>query len=237
MINIAKSTRAWAEKNNYKSFYFEETDSTNNQAKADGIVKTQSPWIYIADQQTKGRGRGLNTWTNTTPGTSLLSTWCFELPSAPQPIAAPVFGCALYKTLNEEFDMALSIKPPNDICSGFKKLAGLLIESVSQGQLHSINVGLGLNVFEAPKGIDKVTSITEEIGAEIDETRWFGFLSKLRTNFIDASVACVKSEMAATYRTEILGALKKWPGNEIENILSNGDLVLKNSTRISWMSL
>lgn len=237
MIHVAQSTKQWAESNFFQLFYSESVDSTNSQAKKDGIISSTSPWIYLTETQTQGRGRGTNTWTNTDAGNHLLCTWCYDLPSSPQPIAVPLFGWAVYQALNDEFDMALSVKAPNDIWAGDKKLAGLLIESVSQGDKHAIFVGLGLNVNDAPKDIPNATSMFDEIGTSLNVTRWHSFLDKLRVRFNEVIQVCTLPELSGEYRNEILAALKKWPGNKVDKLLSNGDLVLNDSTRMPWNKL
>lgn len=238
MIHIAECTEEWAIEKHLQIFYSPSMDSTNTRAKKEGLISSTSPWIYLTAEQTDGRGRGHNLWLNTKePGHQLLCTWCYELKAAPQPISVPLFGWAVYQALNDEFDMSLSIKAPNDIWSGSKKFAGILIESVSQGPKHAIFVGLGLNVYSSPKELTQVTSLGEEIGFEITKDRWKSFLGKLKNRFEQAVTECVKPELSAEYRSEILAALKKWPNNNIEKFMSNGDLILKDSKRIAWMDL
>ncbi len=237
MINAATSTKDWAEKNSMQVFYSDSIDSTNSQAKRDGILNNHLPWLYVSGVQTKGRGRGNKTWSNTEAGQHLLSTWCFPLASAPQPIAVPLFGWAVFQALSDEFDATLSIKAPNDIYCDDKKMAGLLIESVSIGNRHGIFVGLGLNVNDSPSDVGPATSIVEEISASLSDERWHKFLTQLKLRFEEVVAECTKPEISVTLRTKILAALQKWPQNEIEKLLSNGDLVLRDSTRVPWNQL
>lgn len=237
MINAGISTKEWAEQNSFKVFYSEFIDSTNSQAKRDGIVSDTHPWLYVCGEQSQGRGRGDKTWSNTHSGQQLLSTWCYPLTSAPQPIAVPLCGWAIYQALNDEFDVRLGMKAPNDICSEMRKLAGVLIESVSMGDRHAIYIGLGLNVNEAPTGVGPATCLNEEIGAEVSTTRWHNFLSKLSFRFDEAISECTVPELSVSSRNKILASLQKWPQNQVEKLLSNGDLVLRDSTRIPWNQL
>lgn len=237
MIHAATSTKLWAEQSQLHVFHSDSIDSTNSQAKREGLIHESSPWLYLATTQTHGRGRGDKTWSDTNAGQQLLSTWCYPLSSPPQPIAVPLFGWAVYQALSDEFDASLSIKAPNDIWGRDKKMAGLLIESVTVGDRHGIFVGLGLNVKASPQISEPATSIVEEISAPLPEERWHKFLNHLRLRFNEALAECVKPTLTDVYCSKILLALQKWPKNQIENLLSNGDLVLKDSTRIPWNEL
>lgn len=237
MINIGESTKAWAEIQKIPFLYEETTKSTNELAKKNG-TKDQNQYLYLANHQSEGRGRHKNKWENCeAPGGQLLSTWCYKLNSPPQHIAAPLFGWAVYKALNDEFDLALSIKAPNDIFSGKNKIAGLLIESVSQGENHYISVGLGINVNHHPKNLPHVSNLKDDIGFEIQENRWHSFLSNLNSSLAEAVNDCTQEELSFYFKNELTEAVKKWPGNNIAKILSNGDILLTSTERISWSEL
>lgn len=236
MLNVGQSTSEWGTSNNISVWFEEETTSTNDIAKQNGF-KNEDSWMFVTNSQSKGRGRRTNTWTNAKPGDQLLLSWCFKLDLPPQPIASPLFGWAVYKSLNDEFDLNLSIKAPNDIYTNSQKLGGILLESVSQGTKHFICVGLGLNVNSVPEELTIASSIVEEIGADIPKNRWFRFLNALHANLADAAAVCQGKEIPSLYRTEILTALKKWPDNTIISILSNGDLITSNDQKIPWTSL
>jgi BirA family biotin operon repressor/biotin-[acetyl-CoA-carboxylase] ligase len=64
-------------------------------------------------------------------------------------------GLSLYRAFGHHPELKFSdqfyIKPPNDLYLGKKKVAGLLIEVVSQGpDHHQVIIGLGLNLFSHP---------------------------------------------------------------------------------------
>jgi BirA family biotin operon repressor/biotin-[acetyl-CoA-carboxylase] ligase len=56
-------------------------------------------------------------------------------------------GCYLLRVLENLAVPNVRLRWPNDLMSGNKKLAGLLIE---QGSREALTVGIGLNVFNAP---------------------------------------------------------------------------------------
>lgn len=237
MINVGQSTQAWAEESKILCFFEETCASTNDWAKKEGFIDSQHEWLYVTNQQTQGRGRGTNTWETTTTGTQLLSTWCFQLENPAQHISAPLFGWALYKALNDEFDLNLSIKAPNDIYSGAHKIGGILLETLTQGEKHLLCVGIGLNVIEHPADIPHTSSLKEDIGFAIQENRWSAFLSNLKVTLSEAVNACTEKELSEFFTTEILEALRKWPQNQVVQVLPNGDLKLESGDLLPWTEL
>ncbi len=236
MLDVGKTTFEWAKSIDLSSWFEQETTSTNDIAKLEGF-KNETSWVFITNAQTNGRGRNKNTWSNATAGDQLLATWCFKLTVAPQPISSPIFGWAVYKSLNDEFDLGLSIKAPNDIYVNLKKVGGILLESITQGESHFICVGIGLNVNSSPGDISESSSLMQEIGAEVKASRWHRLLSALNKNLMEASHMCQSKEIPSVYRREILSALKKWPNNNVSNFLSNGDLVIDDGQKIPWSEL
>lgn len=127
----------------------EVTDSTNNyanqQIRENGLSEGT---VFLAHEQTAGRGQQKNVW-ESEPGENLL----FSIVLCPdfleirrQFMLSKVVALGIYKALNKYVD-SLKIKWPNDIYAGNQKLAGILIEnSVMSGLLKSAVVGIGLNV-------------------------------------------------------------------------------------------
>jgi BirA family biotin operon repressor/biotin-[acetyl-CoA-carboxylase] ligase len=127
----------------------EVTDSTNNyanqQIRENGLSEGT---VFLAQEQTAGRGQLKNVW-ESEPGENLL----FSIVLCPdfleirrQFMLSKVVTLGIYKALNKYVD-SLKIKWPNDIYAGNQKLGGILIEnSVMSGLLKSAVVGIGLNV-------------------------------------------------------------------------------------------
>lgn len=235
MIDIGMTTQEWALQNKIPSWFSPETTSTNNIAKEQGF-KDDPLWIYVTNHQTEGRGRHSNSWLNgdfnpeqksKNIGGQLLVSWCLKLNTAPQPISSAVFGWAVYKSLNDEFDLNLSVKAPNDIYIDSKKCAGILLESVSQGNKHFICIGIGLNVFTHPNSLQHTTNLCEDSKIEISKERWFRFLNALKINLNEAGHFCQNQEIPSVVQSELLLALKKWPENHITKISPSGDLTVQ----------
>lgn len=235
-MNIGQATSKWLDKKNIKYVFDIETKSTSDLAKAGGF-KPENEWVYLTNRQTQGRGRNQNTWENAEKtGEQLLISWCFKLDTPAQPISSPIFGNAVYKAVDESFEVDASIKAPNDIYIKDKKLGGILLESVTQGSQHFICVGLGLNIYDSPEGVN-ATHLSENSQAEIVEDTWFKFIDSLHSQLLKASKLCQSNKINETQQGELLAALKKWPKNEVKNILDNGNLVLNDQSIIGWNQL
>lgn len=168
-LQIGELSCRWSEQQMLLTKYKMTCESTNSWAKADAFqpeVKEQALVVYLSDNQTTGRGRGNNTWVNPKPGTSLLSTWSFDLARPLPPLMTVRFGMALIKAANSSWPfLSFSLKAPNDLYLGNKKLAGLLIETISQGEEHRLLIGLGLNVTAAPSSVSTSTSILDGLSS------------------------------------------------------------------------
>jgi BirA family biotin operon repressor/biotin-[acetyl-CoA-carboxylase] ligase len=123
-----------------------ETSSTNDEARrlaADGALDGT---IVVADSQTAGRGRlGRSWWSE--PGASLLASWVVrpELAIDRWTIVPLIAGVAVCEALDGMSGAKASLKWPNDVVIGERKLGGILSEA-APGDF--VVVGLGLNVMQ-----------------------------------------------------------------------------------------
>ena len=78
-------------------------------------------------------------------------------------------------------DLEISFKAPNDLYLNDKKLAGLLMEVLSQGSKRAFILGLGLNVFKSPKNLP--ASCLKDQVKYLTQTQWQKFLSQLLQNW------------------------------------------------------
>lgn len=126
-----------------------ETDSSNNYAKqllmeGEAFHGTAVLTYY----QRSGKGHEGNRWESEAHKNLLLSLVLFPqfLPASNQFYLSKITSLALIDFLIDELD-SVSVKWPNDIYAGDKKIAGILIENtVSGNYLHSSVVGMGLNL-------------------------------------------------------------------------------------------
>ncbi len=126
----------------WRSFLYETVESTND------LARELPPWSAVrALAQTSGRGRFGRSFVSDPGGLWLSAT----LPAAGGPVRWGGFslmvGCHLLRVLENLAVPSARLRWPNDLMSGKKKLAGLLIE---QGSRETLTVGIGVNVHNAP---------------------------------------------------------------------------------------
>lgn len=157
-----------------------ETGSTNDDAKAGARDGAPHGAVWMAETQSRGRGRQGRSWVSPA-GENLLFSVLLRLRCTPSrvPPLSLVVGLAVRDAVAKwlEDDRVL-VKWPNDVVvrersgGGFRKLAGILVESVLVGSnIEFVIVGIGLNVHtrDFPEEIATVaTSVALESGASPD---------------------------------------------------------------------
>ena len=242
-IRIGKVTHQWAKAQKINSIYVEKIDSTNTQAKKaafDEEALNEHMILFLADEQTAGRGRGQNTWSHSQAGAQLLSTWSFMIDEPAQPTLSPQVGLALYRAAQATWPfLDWNIKAPNDLFVGRKKIAGLLLETVAQGADHRLLIGLGLNVISAPQDVEIATSLVDELPNETPllAEDWIAFLERLLFEFSFALQLSFEP-LNTTTTASLLTALNRNPylAEKFTALDANGNL--QTATRqISWTEL
>lgn len=242
-IRIGEVTHHWAQAQKISVTYSSQSDSTNTQAKNAAFSETalsEQLIIYLTEQQSAGRGRGQNKWTNSKPGSQLLSTWSFMIDQAPHPTISPMMGLALYRAAFSTWPfLKWNLKAPNDLYINDKKVAGLLLETVSQGEDHRLLVGLGLNVIDAPQQINTATCLVRELPgtAPLLAQDWISFLERLIFE-MSFSLQLSFEGMNSTSCNSLLAALNAHPllQQPYISLDENGNLSTQDK-KISWMEL
>lgn len=140
--------------------YKDETGSTNDDAKvlaAEGLA----PVLVVAGRQTAGRGRRGNTFLS--PEGGIYMSLIVPAPLDSLELLTSFIGVCVCKALEETCGLRVGIKWVNDIYVGGKKLAGILVEHVSD----KVVVGIGVNGLVTPGcGLQAIaTSLAEYIGS------------------------------------------------------------------------
>lgn len=135
---------------NFTIKYLQEADSTNDYLKRLMLKnKPEEGTVILAEYQKKGKGRGQNRWYSA-KGQNLT----FSLLIHPEIEAARFFYITELVSLAiidflYSFGIEASIKWPNDIYVGNRKVAGILIENTISGtQIANCIVGIGININE-----------------------------------------------------------------------------------------
>lgn len=151
--------------------YLDSIDSTNTYAKKAAEESFKEGTVIIADEQTAGRGRLGRHWV-ATRGKGIWMTIMLKPDILPfdAPKLTIAAALAVVKGLSGCCQLDASIKWPNDIVSGGKKLCGILTEmSAEADEIKYVIVGIGINVNMGvedfgPEVSSTATSISIESG-------------------------------------------------------------------------
>ena len=162
-------------KDTFRVFVTDSTPSTNLLAREAGMRGEEDLSVYVALQQTSGRGRRGRTWiSNTDDG-----LWFSILirPDAETRMASSLtllFGLCIFEAFMDVCPIPLGIKWPNDIISlrNGKKLCGILSEtSMEENRVSYAVVGCGINVSQEsfPEEIKDVATSVRLEGAQVSK--------------------------------------------------------------------
>jgi BirA family transcriptional regulator, biotin operon repressor / biotin---[acetyl-CoA-carboxylase] ligase len=125
-------------------------DSTNNYAA--NLLRLSSPpegTVITARFQTQGKGQRGNEWQSEVGSNVLMSLVCYpsRLPAHDHFYLTKLTALAVAEWVEDHVHREVYIKWPNDIIVADKKIAGILIESQTNGTFLSAAIlGIGLNV-------------------------------------------------------------------------------------------
>ena len=208
--------------------YIKTTHSTNTLLK-ELIAKGQEPKFIYAGYQTAGRGQTGNSW-ESEEGKNLLCSILLP-PDKNLYFLNIAVGVAILRLLGEDF----TIKWPNDIYYGDKKVAGILVENAIIGNEVKYSIaGIGLNVnqtqfiSDAPNPV----SLKQITGKEYD-------IDQLMKDLLDAVHAVLQEpeeRIWSEYKAQLYRKEGYWPFEDaegvfmarIEDVLPTGELVLKD---------
>jgi BirA family biotin operon repressor/biotin-[acetyl-CoA-carboxylase] ligase len=160
------------------SFEYELTDSTNEQAKI--YAKSGSwqgePTIFVANEQTKGRGRYSRRFYSKNGAGAYLSL-LFKPNSDIKDTTAVIAlsAISMIKSIESLSTTEVKIKWVNDLILGDKKLGGILIEgsvNPESGEYDYLIAGIGVNLYktELDAEIKSIaTSLEAQTGEKVDK--------------------------------------------------------------------
>jgi BirA family biotin operon repressor/biotin-[acetyl-CoA-carboxylase] ligase len=129
--------------------------------------------VAVADEQTEGRGRLGRSW-HAPAGTSILASVLLrpQVEPARLPELSVVAGTAVAEALAAATGLAPTVKFPNDVLVGGKKVAGILAEA-NEGR---VVLGIGVNVNQTADELPadastQPTSLRLETGQKLDRAQ------------------------------------------------------------------
>lgn len=153
---------------------YKKIDSTNTQAKIAAELGGVNNAIFIASEQTAGRGRmGRSFSSNKGKGLYLSILLGSELPADFATALTTYMAVVARRAISALANVEPKIKWVNDIYLGGKKLAGILTEGKAkcEGTLAYAVVGIGINLYKQDFHDDVkaiATTIEDECGKAVD---------------------------------------------------------------------
>jgi BirA family biotin operon repressor/biotin-[acetyl-CoA-carboxylase] ligase len=126
--------------------YHQTLASTQDRARALAAAGA-GPSVVVADVQSAGQGTRGRSW-ESPAGTSLLASWLFRPSPAEPGLFALLAGVAVARALERLGMREASLKWPNDVEVGQKKVAGALAHATTDGEGGSLVLGIGVNVHQ-----------------------------------------------------------------------------------------
>ncbi|MDT8859983.1 biotin--[acetyl-CoA-carboxylase] ligase [Alkalihalobacillus sp. MEB130] len=136
--------------------YFDATDSTQftaHKLAQDGVGEGH---VVIANEQTSGKGRLGRNWFSR-KGTSISMSIILrpKLPPQKTPQLTLLTAVAVVRAIKKLTQINCDIKWPNDVLLDGKKLVGILTEmQADPDQVHSVIIGIGINVNQQKEDFD-----------------------------------------------------------------------------------
>jgi len=156
-------------------FFFNELDSTQNEAERRLSHHQLTPFTVIAKKQSQGRGRRGRTWAASSHN-NLYISFAFQPNLSPYTLQtfSLWIGLNVCHLLNSFFNISTKIKWPNDLILQDKKVAGFLAEArIDADHTRDLILGIGLNINGSittlPKDLQsKATTLETFTGNPLD---------------------------------------------------------------------
>ncbi|MEM7330233.1 MAG: biotin--[acetyl-CoA-carboxylase] ligase [Pseudomonadota bacterium] len=147
-------------------YWFDEIDSTSEEAKRRARRgETSAVWI-AARQQSSGKGRLGRQWVS--PPGNLYTTFLFPEAGGLKIASRIPFAAALAVRDSCEAvtpDLGAVLKWPNDVRIRGQKISGILTETGETNGVVWIALGMGINLHETPPGVDQAATSLKQEGA------------------------------------------------------------------------
>jgi BirA family biotin operon repressor/biotin-[acetyl-CoA-carboxylase] ligase len=157
---------------NAQVHHYYKIGSTNTVAMAAAAEGAAEGSVFLAEEQTAGRGRGANTW-QSARSTGIYCSVVLRpaLPPSEVLVLALAAGLAVRAAIGQvDSRVSADLKWPNDVLSDGKKVSGILTEMNAEAtRVRYIVVGIGINVNQAsfPKELESnATSLRMATGSE-----------------------------------------------------------------------
>jgi len=179
---------------------FPSIESTNSHAMQEASKGALHGSVYIAEEQTAGRGRGDHSW-HSEPHTGIYVSILLrpQLAAADGLWLSLATGLAVQDAIENVTEVVTDIRWPNDILSNGRKVGGILVEmnaEVSRIRYAVIGIGINVNQGRFPADLSsQATSLRLEANRQI-----------AREDLLVEVLQCLRDEIDALIRPESFAA-------------------------------
>ncbi|MBN1119245.1 MAG: biotin--[acetyl-CoA-carboxylase] ligase [Bacteroidales bacterium] len=193
--------------NKWKIIQINECLSTNSLVKGmkkDGQLENKT--AILAGYQTKGRGRGENSWFSDENKNLLCSIYTQTNIKVKEHFILSIITSLSIIDLLQEIKIKAKIKWPNDIYIHDKKVAGILIEnSLLNDNIKDTVIGIGLNINqqEFPEHLPNPTSILLATQKEIEPVAILKRLLEILESYLNLNHEELHHDIYHTYNAAL----------------------------------
>lgn len=174
--------------------YYEEIESTQEEAKRRILSQISNGAIIITDNQKNGKGTKGRKWYTTKESNITMTIALYPNCEIKQLEGITLkIAKAMLDAIQELYQIPLTIKEPNDLMLQGKKIAGILTQSASyEEKVKYLLVGIGFNVNEmnfSPEIQEIATSLKKEYQKEFNtEDIIVNFIEKFETLLMEDKI-------------------------------------------------
>jgi BirA family biotin operon repressor/biotin-[acetyl-CoA-carboxylase] ligase len=130
--------------------HFPTIGSTNSYALEQAQDGAPDGSYFVADEQTAGRGRSDHNWHSAAGLGLYLSVLIRPRIAASELVWLPLIaGLAAHSNIQEVTGLVADLRWPNDILIGPRKVAGILVEALTDsGRVNAAVIGIGINIHQ-----------------------------------------------------------------------------------------
>jgi len=161
--------------------------------------------VFVAEEQTSGRGRGGHSWTSP-PSTGIYCSSVLRPSVSPADalLLSLIAGLSVAQAVQEITGVKPDLRWPNDLMIGEKKFCGILTEmnaEVTRVRFAVVGIGINVNQWEFPADLaETATSLRIETGREWSRVELLASLLQS----LDQEYRALNSGDFALVRTDIL---------------------------------
>lgn len=216
---------------------FDTLDSTNSEARRQAAAGERGPKWIVALRQTAGYGRRASSWMQSDGDVAATLLFASNLPVERAPQYSFAGALAAYDAIWRcAPDAQVSLKWPNDVLTGDAKIAGLLLELLSQDAGPMIAFGAGVNIVSKPDVADYPTARLADFAPEVPSPPVFvkmldGAFDKWRTELEAVGFEALRrtwkaraARLGETIRVRLPGEIAE---GVFEDLDSEGRLILE----------